>query len=379
MQQTQQPHSVVLSNCPEHFSSFSVTTPLPASDTHVMYTASSGNLYALSARNGALLWCKKVSITGNFPCPGSCPAGPFMNFGEPAVVGGVAYVCASGYQGYMYAFRARDGSLLWSTKSNCATAPDPVMGNDVPLVYHNVVYAGSDALRTQDGKLLWSTPADTAFQALDDGVLYAAGEVKVYALNAKDGAIRWHYQIPNFAPVTAKLIAGNKRVYFGTESSADTTVQGGLYVLNSANGSLSWKVAMSYYGGVSLYKDLAYVSSGDHSLDARQANSGALRWRYKSASSAYNAATSANGVLYINIDGPYALNAATGKVIWHQSLGASQSVEFTPITIVDNVLYFARIGGDGKSTIYAMNAHTGAIYWQGSAPELQYIIPLTVI
>jgi len=77
------------------------------------------------------------------------------------------------------------------------------------------------------------------------------------------------------------------------------------------------------------------------------------------------------------MDGPYALKAKTGKVIWHQSLGASQRVVFTPTTLAGNVLYLASTDGEGNSIIYALNANIGTTYWHSSG--LYHVTPLTVI
>lgn len=372
-----QSHGVALSNCPEHPPSSSVTTTIPVSDAHFIYVGSAGNLFALNATNGTMLWCKQVRITGDFPCPWSCPPPPFMVFGEPTVVDGVVYVCASGYQGYTYAFRARDGSLLWRVKSNCAAVSIPFADYAVPLVDHDIVYTGSYALRAQDGKILWSTPVGVSFQSLVDGVLYANSENTIYALNAKNGSVRWHYEASDHAPVGGRLAVADNRVYFGTLDSVDRAEKSALYVLNAADGSLLWKFSMGAYSGATVLNDLVYVSSRDQYFYALQVSNGATRWRFKSVYPVYNTAAGANGVLYINMDGPYALNAKTGKVIWHQSLGASQSVDFTPSIVAGNVLYLASIDGEGNSILYALNANTGTTYWHSSS--IRQVTPLTVV
>jgi eukaryotic-like serine/threonine-protein kinase len=357
---TNQAHEVVLSNCQGHPPSISVTANLPAPDAHFIYVGSGGNLYALNAANGAMLWCKQVKITGNFPCPHSCPPPPFMLFGQPTVVDGVVYVCASGYQGYTYAFRARDGSLLWRVESNCAVDSIPFADYAVPLVDHGIVYTGSYALRAQDGKILWSTSLGVSFQSLVGGVLYANTEDTIYALNANNGSVRWHYEAPDRAPVGGRLVISGNRVYFGTLASED-----------------QWEFSMGSYSGATLLNDLVYVSSRDQYLYALQVSNGTTRWRFKSVYPVYNTAAGANDVLYINMDGPYALNAETGKVIWHQTLGSSPSVGFTPSTVIGNVLYLASTDGQGNSTLYALNANTGAIYWHSSS--IRQVMPLTVV
>jgi outer membrane protein assembly factor BamB len=103
---------------------------------------------------------------------------------------------------------------------------------------------------------------------------------------------------------------------------------------------------------------------------------GAVRWRSKFSIPVYNTATIANGKLFITSDGAYALDDSTGKVIWHKPLENNQSVDFTPATVEGNVVYLARTHGEGNSIIYALNAATGAIYWQTSA--IHQVAPLVV-
>ena len=137
---------ITLNNCPDHPPTISVTTPIPASGAHTIYVSSSGNLYALDASTGAMRWCEQIGITHQNFCPASmsCPAGPFIYWGQPAVADGAVYVCASGYgDGQTYAFRADDGALLWHATSGCEAVSMPYGDNAIPLIDHGVVYSGS--------------------------------------------------------------------------------------------------------------------------------------------------------------------------------------------------------------------------------------------
>jgi outer membrane protein assembly factor BamB len=151
---------------------------------------------------------------------------------------------------------------------------------------------------------------------------------------------------------------------------------GNLYVLDAANGTLMWKFSMGAYTGATISNSLIYVSSRDQYLYALQTSDGAIRWRSKFSIPICNSAVSANGALYITLDGAYALDGSTGKVIWHKPLDNNQSVDFMPVTVVGNVVYLGRTDGEGNSTIYALNAATGATYWQTSA--IRQVTPLVV-
>ena len=354
---------ITLNTCPDHPPTISVTTPIPASS--------------------AMRWCKQVSITEKYSCPASmsCPAGPFIYWGQPTVADGAVYVCASGYgDGQTYAFRADNGALLWRAASGCEAVDMPFGDNAIPLIDHGVVYSGSRALRARDGKILWSTHAGPtgymSFHALADGVLYANDDTSVFAVSASNGAVRWKYTAPDGSPPGGSLTFADNRVYYGTLDSIDGAEKSVLYVLDATNGALVWQFSMGAYAGATISNNLIYVSSRDQYLYALQTSDGAIRWRSKFTIPVYNSAVSANGALYITLDGAYALDGLTGKVIWHKPLDNNQSVDFTPVTVVGNVVYLGRTDGEGNSTIYALNAATGATYWHSSA--IRQVTPLVV-
>jgi outer membrane protein assembly factor BamB len=199
----------------------------------------------------------------------------------------------------------------------------------------------------------------------------------IYALNAKAGSVLWHYEAPDRAPVGGRLVVADNRVYYGTLDSIDQTEKSALYVLNATDGSLLWKFSMGSYSGAAIFNDLVYVSARDQYLYALQVSNGATRWRLKSVYPVYNPATAVNGVLYLNMDGAYAVNAMTGNIIWHQLLGSSPGNDFTPSSVLDNVVYLASTDGQGYSTLYALRTKDGTEYWHSSS--IRQVTPLTVV
>ncbi len=113
-----------------------------------------GNLYALNASTGAVLWSYKTGNVG----------------GAPAVANGIVYaVSANG----LYALNASTGVLLWRTSLNAV---------DSPAVANGVVYLSS---------FNQNTGADT-----------------VYALNANTGAELWSYDVGAAAATTPIIVDG---------------------------------------------------------------------------------------------------------------------------------------------------------------------------
>jgi len=82
------------------------------------------------------------------------------------------------------------------------------------------------------------------------------------------------------------------------------------------------------------------------------------------------------GILYSNADGAYAVDGTNGRILWHKSLGADQSVSFNPSVVVDGTDYLASTDGHGVSTVYALNASNGAEYWYSA--NIPQISPLAV-
>jgi outer membrane protein assembly factor BamB len=296
--------------------------------------------------------------------------------GQPAVVDGVVYVCASGYgDGQTYAFRASNGTQLWQAISDCLVGTMFSGQTAVPLVDHGIVYSGSVALGARDGRIVWATHVGgSSFvpQALADGVLYANDADSILALDADNGGVRWKYGPPGVTPGD-RLAVAYGRVYVGVHGQGNA-----LHVLDAASGALLWTSAMAAASNPTVANGMIYLGSWGNTLYALQANDGAVCWRYVASVSIFTATTIADGVAYVNLGGAYAFDATTGVVFWHRPLGAGENVWFTPLAVAGNVVYLGRTDeeGQGTGTIYALNAATGAIYWQISG--IQPNTPLVV-
>jgi eukaryotic-like serine/threonine-protein kinase len=114
---------------------------------------------------------------------------------SPAVGSGTVYISSSDH--YVYALRARDGAVLWRYRTaQYAVTPDPasnivdIVRHSAPIVAPGVVYVDADgdsvyALDTEHGALRWryqiggvlaSTPAVAGgimFIGADDHFVYA--------------------------------------------------------------------------------------------------------------------------------------------------------------------------------------------------------------
>ncbi len=153
----------------------------------VVYFASppdKGGLDALDAATGKKLW-HFDDVIGS---PGS----------KPVVLGDTVYVCSG--DGPLYAVDIRSGQEKWHT--------DTFISSDIfmPVVLDNdtAYFSNADAelyaINRKTGKQRWSKSGygaeGNSNPAVLNGVVYIGGSGKLYALNAKDGSLKWEYRLP---------------------------------------------------------------------------------------------------------------------------------------------------------------------------------------
>ena len=137
-----------------------------------------GNLYAINAGNGQLIWSHQLSdygLTGSF-------TGVYHSRTTPAVAGGTLYV-GSQEGAYLLAINAATGNLIWKTQLETA---DPfAIVTTSPAVSNGVVYTG--VASTAEGATLFG-----AFP------IPGSARGSAVAVRASDGAIKWKtYMVPS--------------------------------------------------------------------------------------------------------------------------------------------------------------------------------------
>ncbi|HEV2581604.1 MAG TPA: PQQ-binding-like beta-propeller repeat protein [Ktedonobacteraceae bacterium] len=275
---------------------------------------------------------------------------------SPAVVNGVVYIGSN--DGYLYAFEASTGALLWSYYSGYYGG---FIGS--PAVANGVVYAGSNskemyALNASTGALIWSYTlgtATTASPTLANGIVYIMDENGVvYAFKARNGNLLWTYTAGQGTYTQHSQVVANGVLYFGSNDYK-------LYALNASTGALLWTFATGSYVAVApaVANGVVYIGSADFKLYALNATTGALLWSFTTGSYIQPAPAVANGVVYIgsNDDKLYALNASTGALLWTHTAGSY--VLNSPL-VANGVVYDSSYSDD---TVFALNAKTGNLLW----------------
>lgn len=325
-------------------------------------TADSGILRALKADTGQLRW---QGQTGQL-------AG-----GQAVVENGIVY---AGSSNTVYAFKASDGTLLWSAQGyNPHTGPLVADGKVFVDYYMNEpggsVTISVAALKGTDGSQLWSkqvvthstlappTPG-TFGQLVANGVFYTAvltDRFLLYAFNANNGKLLWHSSSTSAQGEYATLFVENGVVFAYVNR---------LYAYKASDGTLLWQsqgASQPLSGPNGTYSNLlitqgsAYADTND-GLTAYSTNNGSQLWHVLVDSSLgqFMEITLANGVIYATqADGASALDAHTGKRLWSYKANRQFSGFLAPLTD-SNTLYISNF----MSGLTALDIHTGKLRWQ---------------
>lgn len=343
-------------------------TPSQALANLTVYSTSDGGiLRALKADTGQLRWQGK---TGEL-------AG-----GKPVTENGIVY---AGSQNTVYAFKASDGTLLWSVPGyNPNTGPLVADGKVFVDSYRNEpdgsVTISVAALRGTDGSQLWSkqvvthstlappTPG-TSGQLVANGVFYAAvftGLFQLYAFNANNGKLLWHSSGTSAQGRDATLFVENGVVFAYVDR---------LYAYKASDGTLLWQSqgAQPLSGPNGTYSDLlvtqgtVYADTND-GVTAYSTDNGSQLWHVPVDSSlgGFIEITLANAVIYATQrNGASALDARTGKQLWSykatlQEWGNATYSGFLAPLIDGDTLYIS----NSMSGLVALDMQTGNLRWR---------------
>jgi outer membrane protein assembly factor BamB len=200
-----------------------------------------------------------------------------------------------------------------------------------------------------------------------NGIVYVTGDTVVYAVDAKDGHVRW---TASPGPSNESPAVANGVVYacmIGTDAS-----MGRIYACDALTGKTLW-LSDLINGGVdtnsspTVANGIVYIGSGQGGLVAFDAATGHKRWVTAStAGSTGSSPTVANGVVYNVQSRIYAFDAITGTSRW-----VSEDIEAanadSPL-VANGVIYVCSL----NHSVYALEAATGRILWT-SAPTLGQI------
>lgn len=331
------------------------SSPAVAEGT-VYFGGTDGNIYALTADSGKPVWQFKTG-------------GRVM--GSPTLEGRYLYELSD--DGFLYKLDRQTGKLAWQFDTHGGPVARDLPGRydtmtSAATVADGTVYIGSAnkrlyAVDTESGQEKWhfetkdivrSTPA------VANGMVFIGGyDQSVYAVDAKNGALKWKYD--TLRPVVSSPLVVDGTVYIGSRC-AD------LFAFDAATGEIKWKFfywSSWVESSARTREGVLYVGSSDfQQLFAINAATGRKVWNFDTDGSAWSTPAVTDKRVYVGAVGVlnyfiphhggfFAVDRATGKVVWHYPFAAipgSNTYGVASSPAVDHGLVFF---GSLDGTFYA--------------------------
>jgi outer membrane protein assembly factor BamB len=298
----------------------------------------------------------------------------FSGFGAVAI--------ASLAAGPMIARGRAPGTLLWQ-----ALAGTGYQGNALaPIVAADgMVYAASAqsdgnsaiyAVNAATGKAAWHTqPSGLIPYAAGPGAVYGfqltAGGAKtsVVALSAASGKSLWTYQAGDMLNDAGEgsLTYADGKIFIGAGTS-DTfgSIANDVIALDAGTGRALWKLSSNTEQSPAVANGVVYAVDG-HQVVALNSATGTRIWQTEIGNAQSGIEDTPTGDLVITADtvigwtlgSAFALDATTGRQLWHSSSGI-------PLFAAVGIVFLTELDAFGKSvggTLHAVYARTGATAW----------------
>jgi outer membrane protein assembly factor BamB len=284
-----------------------------ASDGERIYVGiEGGRLVALAPDRGETLWQADLGINTQIP---------------PLPLNGVVYVSTTfvgtaltgnpSGKAVLFALDAANGDVLWEFES----------GNYIlqtAFLFKETIYvAGS-----------YDDPAE-----VDEG-----GHMRLYALNASDGSVRWSYESTDGYP---------KQLYATAYAVAYVAYQDFAVGVDAENGELLWRRDTgNWVPTLSGSGDIIYYGSANTVVHAVNTFSGEAVWQYNIPEGTFNYVIGApvptgNELIFLTQQGDVAgLNRQTGELIWSLQTGITGAR--AGLSVFGNWIYI----GDAEGTVY---------------------------
>jgi outer membrane protein assembly factor BamB len=290
-----------------------LSSPAIGLDGTIYVGANNGYLYALKGTDGSVLWKYKTG--------GRIASSPVVT------KNGVVFVGSADKS--VYAINGTNGAKLWSYKTGGAVTSTPCIGADGSLYvgsYDGYLYA----LAQTSGTKLWSFqtggPVVSSPNISSIGILYVGSNDNcLYAIDTLSRTKLWSYTTGGDVQSSPALANGN--VYFGS-------FDGNVYALSQTTGAKVWNFQTDWVVYSSPSVDSAgnvFVGSDDASIYSLNGATGALNWSYLTNDCVGSTpAIDLSGNLYVGSDDGnlYCLNAAGGSLI--QAAPQNGAVESSP-------------------------------------------------
>ena len=342
---------------------FQTAEPLMTPDM-VYATGLDGTLWAFNLfKNQRIAWIYKINSSWSE---------------KPTVQNGIIYAGAN--DGSIYALNSHTGKLKWSSHVSKTNSRSRKLFSSA-VIHNERLYIGSAddhlyCLNINNGNIVWKYDCQDWIRSKPyvnaQTVCLATLDGKIIALKNEQDHVRllWTAQYDHY-PIYSNL-SGNTNSLVVCNSNYD------IIVYDLKNGQQKWQQSAIDYirdGKRKIYADSmptitqspVIVSGGkviysgkDHFVNAIDALTGKIVWRFETHGKVAAGATAKDGLVFIGQYGGdhkfYALDEKTGKPIWTKS---NMSVWASP-QCQDEQLFV----GDTDGKLYCMNPENGDMIWQ---------------
>lgn len=296
-----------------------------------------GRLTAYALKNGKKLW--------------SFQSGKRI-VGTPAVSEGIVVFGSADCK--IYGLDAQNGNLLWTVE-----AAEPVLG--AVTIENGIAYIGASdhtfrAVNIRTGEVKWAFAGvkgyiETKPLVTDNKVIFGAWDNTLYALNKADGKELWKWTggltRMHFSPAAVWLVAADGKVFI-------TDPQRAMTAIDIETGNTVWRTFQSMVRetiGLSEDKERIYSKTMNDSIVcySTKGNQPHKLWA-SNVGFGYEHAPSMqvekNGVVFGSTKEGliFALEAATGKVLWKHKTG--NSLISTVVPLDNNRVLFTATSGE---------------------------------
>ena len=273
-----------------------------------------GCVYALSAKNGKLLWFKEIGVDEDG-----------FSYSPVLTKNGLIVGTDAGKIYMLSLEKGKQGNVLWSyTIPNGGTL-------DTHLTYYDdggdgILYFGSYntyyyALNARTGKFMWDFYTSTIYcetpTVYENYVYFPSGEGVLYCLDAVSGKTKWKFSCEQGMYIVGPVAVQDGKVVFG---SYDYFV----YCLDAYTGNLIWKYDEASYVvmnspticGDRVYVCISSIQENLFHLYCLDMNNGSFKWCSAQANSIVIPATVVNGSIFYT--------TSSGKIV---KLSGAQNAE----------------------------------------------------
>ncbi len=271
----------------------------------------------------------------------------------------------------------RSGHVIWSEK-----IPGGSVNVGPVIVGSTLVYMGGGGFFTaygldiKNGRTKWTLEKRSPALSSGPGTVFLStqGGLGVIAVNASNGQIKWERRPARVGGTLMHIVFSKGRLY--TDSP---------YVWRASSGQLINKLGFDPRV-VAAHSGRVYMTGPDLQLFAMDAATGNILWKalnpvpeskettpdeYLAASTKYFVAAFYNDQAFIAHHGLVRVyNAATGKLLWGNELISTAGLEPNLIGVDNEFVYLLEPNSKNSdgSNIIAFNAITGKRIWKFSSP-----------